>query len=64
MANNIEVARATVTIIPTMEGAQASITSQLSGVADSSAVASAGEKTGSKLASGIAKGLGAAKARR
>lgn len=62
MANNIEVARATVTIIPTMEGAQASITSQLSGVADSSAVASAGEKTGSKLASGIAKGLGAATA--
>jgi len=35
MANNIEVARAVVTIVPTMEGAQQTITSELTQAASS-----------------------------
>ena len=57
---DIEVARAVVTIVPTMEGAQQSITEQLTGAASSSGVADAGKKAGSTFAGGLAKGVGVA----
>lgn len=60
MANNIEVARAVVTIVPTMEGAQQTITNELTQVASSSGVASAGQSAGSNFAAGLGKGLAVA----
>ena len=60
MANNIEVARAVVTIVPTMEGAQQTITNELTQVASSSGVASAGQSAGSTFAAGLGKGLAVA----
>ena len=62
MANAPEVAKAVVTIVPVMQGAQAEITSQLTGVADSAAE-SAGESSGSKFGekfAGALKGASAA----
>lgn len=50
----IEVAKATVTIIPTMEGAQQQITKDLTGVAQD-AGKEAGEKSGSNFAGGFKK---------
>lgn len=55
-----EVARATVTIIPTMEGAQQTITNELAGIASSSGVTNAGRSAGSNFASGLGKGLSVA----
>lgn len=55
----IEVAKATVTIVPNMEGSQAEITKQLSN-AGASAGTTAGNKTGSNFAAGLGKGLAAA----
>ena len=60
MANNIEVARAVVTIVPTMEGAQQTITNELTQVASSSGVASAGQSAGSTFVAGLGKGLAVA----
>ena len=60
MANNIEVARAVVTIVPTMEGAQQTITNELTQVASSSGVAQAGNTAGSNFAAGLGKGLAVA----
>ena len=57
---DIEVARAVVTIVPSMEGAQKSITEQLTGAAASSGADKAGEATGSKFGNGLKKGLVAA----
>lgn len=54
-----EVARATVTIIPNMQGAQKTIASEL-GAASESSGKSAGEKAGSSMASGIGTALKAA----
>lgn len=60
MANGMtEVARATVTIIPNMQGAQQKIASDL-GAASESAGKSSGEKAGSSMASGIGTALKAA----
>ena len=58
--SDIEVARATVTIVPTMEGAQKSITEQLTGAASSDGVSKAGEAAGSKFGGGLKKGLAVA----
>ena len=55
--NNIEVARAVVTIVPTMEGAQQTITSELTQAASSSAVSDAGNTAGSNFVAGLGKGL-------
>ena len=55
--NNIEVARAVVTIVPTMEGAQQTITSELTQTASSSAVSDAGNTAGSNFVAGLGKGL-------
>ena len=55
--NNIEVARAVVTIVPTMEGAQQTITSELTQAASSSAIADAGNTAGSNFVGGLGKGL-------
>ena len=57
-----EVARAVVTIVPTMEGAQSTITKELTGAASSSGVSEAGKEAGSVFSSGLAKGLAAATA--
>lgn len=54
--SDIEVARAVVTIVPSMEGAQQSITEQLTGAA-SSAGGKAGETAGSSFGGGLKKGL-------
>jgi uncharacterized phage infection (PIP) family protein YhgE len=59
MADN-EVARAVVTIVPTMEGAQQEITKQLTNAASSPSVSDAGNKAGSKFASGLGKGMAVA----
>lgn len=56
MANNIEVARAFVTIVPSMEGSQKTIATEM-GAAVEPAAKSAGEKGGKTIGSGIAKGL-------
>lgn len=56
MADNIEVARAYVTIIPSMQGAQATISNEL-GAAAESAGADAGKKAGKSLTDGIGKSL-------
>ena len=55
--NNIEVARAVVTIVPTMEGAQQTITSELTQAASSSAISDAGNTAGSNFVAGLGKGL-------
>ena len=57
---DIEVARAIVTIVPTMEGAQQTITKELTGAANSSSVESAGKSAGSKFVGGLGKGLAVA----
>ena len=54
---NIEVARAVVTIVPTMEGAQQTITSELTQAASSSAISDAGNTAGSNFVAGLGKGL-------
>lgn len=56
MADNIEVARAYVTIIPSMQGAQATISNEL-GAAAESAGDDAGKKAGKSLTDGIGKSL-------
>lgn len=56
MANNIEVARAVVTIVPTMEGAQQTITSELTQAASSSGVSNAGRTAGSNFMRGLGRG--------
>lgn len=60
MANNIEVARAVVTIVPTMEGAQQTITNELTQAASSPGVNNAGNRAGSNFARGLGKGLAVA----
>ncbi len=60
MPNNIEVARAVVTIVPTMEGAQQTITNELTQAASSSGVAQAGRAAGSNFAGGLGRGLAVA----
>lgn len=60
MANNVEVARAAVTIVPTMEGAQQTITSELTQAASSPGVSNAGRTAGSTFASGLGRGLAVA----
>lgn len=60
MANNIEVARAVVTIVPTMEGAQQTITNELTQAASSSDVGNAGRTAGSNFVSGLGRGLAVA----
>lgn len=55
----IEVAKATVTIVPNMEGSQAEISKQLSN-AGAVAGTAAGKKSGSSFASGLGKGLAVA----
>lgn len=59
MPGMIEVARATVTIVPNMAGAQEEITTQLTGAA-ASAGTSAGSVGGSNFASALGRGLGVA----
>ena len=59
MAENIEVAKAYVTIIPSMEGSQQTITEELTGMTEPAAD-KAGQKTGKSLGSSIGKGLTAA----
>ncbi len=56
MANNIEVARAVVTIVPTMEGAQQTITSELTQAASSPGVSNAGRTAGSNFMRGLGRG--------
>ena len=56
-SNNIEVARAVVTIVPTMEGAQQTITSELTQAASSSGVSNAGRQAGSNFMGGLGRGL-------
>lgn len=53
MADHIEVAQAYVTIIPSMQGAQKTITDELGGSADA-----AGKDAGKKAGGGIVKGIG------
>ena len=60
MANNVEVARAVVTIVPTMEGAQQTITNELTQAASSSGVSNAGRTAGSNFAGGLGRGLAVA----
>lgn len=57
VSNNIEVARAVVTIVPTMEGAQQTITSELTQAASSSGVSNAGRQAGSNFMGGLGRGL-------
>ena len=56
MANGAEVARAYVTIVPTMQGAQAEITKELTGVTDVAAK-SAGESGGSNFGTNFASAI-------
>ena len=60
MANNIEVARAVVTIVPTMEGAQQTITNELTQAASSSGIDNAGRAAGANFSAGLGRGLAAA----
>ena len=55
--NNIELARAYVTIIPSMQGAQQTITSELTGAAEPAGV-EAGEAIGSSMISSLEEALG------
>ena len=56
MADHIEVARAYVTIVPSMEGSQKTITAELTGVTET-ASKEAGEKSGKHFGESMAKGL-------
>lgn len=56
MAEHIEVARAFVTIVPSMEGSQKTITQELTGVTQTAAT-EAGEKSGKNFGESLAKGL-------
>lgn len=56
MSKGIEVAKAYCTIIPSMEGAQQEITTELTG-ASVAAAATAGDKSGKKLGEGLGKGF-------
>jgi phage-related minor tail protein len=60
MAEMVEVAQATITIIPTMKGAQASITEEMTG-ASTEAGDSAGKAAGTSLSSAMSKSLGESK---
>ena len=57
MAEGTEVARAYVTIIPSMEGSQQTITEELTGTTDKAAE-QAGKKSGKTLGGSLTKGLG------
>ena len=61
MADGYEVAKAYITIVPSMQGAQESISTEL-GAITGSAAQSAGESGGSALSSGLATGLKASAA--
>lgn len=61
MAEKIEVAQAYVTIIPSMQGSQAEITKELTGVTDNAAK-EAGSSAGSTFGSNLAQGIKAASA--
>lgn len=63
MANggNIEVAKAFVTIVPSMEGSQAEITKELTGVTNEAAE-SAGKESGTTFGNNLASGIAAASA--
>lgn len=61
MAEHIEVAQAYVTIIPSLEGSQSTITKELTGVTESAA-SSAGESSGGAFAAALATGIGASAA--
>lgn len=56
MANGIEVAKAYVTIVPSMQGSQSTITSELTGIT-TPASETAGEESGKKFGESLAKGL-------
>lgn len=56
MANGIEVAKAYVTIVPSMQGSQSTITSELTGITNT-ASETAGEESGKKFGESLAKGL-------
>lgn len=56
MANGIEVAKAYVTIVPSMQGSQSTITSELTGIT-TPASEQAGEESGKKFGESLAKGL-------
>lgn len=56
MAEHIEVGKAFITIIPSLEGSQKEITSQLTGVTEPAAK-EAGEKSGKNFGESLAKGL-------
>lgn len=56
MANGIEVAKAYVTIVPSMQGSQSTITSELTGITNP-ASETAGEESGKKFGESLAKGL-------
>lgn len=56
MANGIEVAKAYVTIVPSLQGSQAEISSQLTGITNP-ASEQAGEEGGKKFGESLAKGL-------
>lgn len=61
MAEHIEVAQAYVTIIPSLEGSQATIANELTGIT-SSAAESAGENSGGAFAGALASGITASAA--
>ena len=61
MANGIEVAKAYVTIVPSMQGSQSTITSELTGIT-TPASEKAGEESGKTFGESLAKGLKAASA--
>lgn len=56
MANGIEVAKAYVTIVPSMQGSQSTITSELTGIT-TPASETAGEESGKHFGESLAKGL-------
>ena len=56
MANGIEVAKAYVTIVPSMQGSQSTITSELTGITNP-ARETAGEESGKHFGEALAKGL-------
>ena len=61
MANGIEVAKAYVTIVPSMQGSQSTITSELTGIT-TPASEKAGEESGKTFGESLAKGLKATSA--
>lgn len=56
MAEHIEIARAFITVIPSLEGSQKELTSQLTGITEPAAK-DAGEKSGKNFGESMAKGL-------